>query len=158
MRSIQQLLDIYGESHQNSTNKLIHWVCVPAIFFSLVGLLFSIPLTSSVEKTMWLNLGTPALIAALVYYFLLSKPMTIGFVLWGLFCLWGNGVIFRLVDFSNSTLALVSFGIFAVAWVFQFVGHKIEGRKPSFLEDLQFLLIGPAWLMSFILKKLKVKY
>ena len=45
-----------------------------------------------------------------------------------------------------------------LAWIGQFIGHKIEGEKPSFFDDLKFLLIGPAWLMSFILSKMGVKY
>ena len=128
-----------------------------AIFFSLVGLFFAIP-TGGIGKTIWMNLGTIALLLALVYYFVLSKPMSIGFVLWGLFCLWGNNYIYQIGHGHNGHLALVSVIIFAVAWVFQFIGHKIEGKKPSFLEDLQFLLIGPAWLMSFIYKKLGIRY
>ena len=156
MSKINTLLETYGESHQNRTNKLIHWVCVPAIFFSLVGLLYAIPTEGFAAKTMWLNAGSVALLLALVYYFSLSKSLAVGFVLWGLFCLWLNGQIFESVSSNNATLAYISLAIFAVAWVFQFVGHKIEGKKPSFLQDIQFLLIGPAWLMHFIYKRLNV--
>jgi uncharacterized membrane protein YGL010W len=52
----------------------------------------------------------------------------------------------------------ISLIIFALAWIFQFVGHKIEGKKPSFFKDVQFLLIGPAWLMHFVYKKLNISY
>jgi len=48
--------------------------------------------------------------------------------------------------------------LFVLAWIGQFIGHKIEGKKPSFLEDLQFLMIGPAWLIGYIYKKLKIRY
>jgi uncharacterized membrane protein YGL010W len=47
---------------------------------------------------------------------------------------------------------------FVLAWIGQFIGHKIEGKKPSFFKDVAFLLIGPAWLMSFIYKKLGQRY
>ncbi len=156
MRSLQQLLDTYGESHINKTNKAIHWICVPAIFFSIVGFFYAIPI-GNLDKTIWFNVGSVAMILVLIYYFVLSKPMSMGFILWGLICLWGNSQIYKIVG-SNGKLALVSLVIFAVAWVFQFIGHKIEGKKPSFLEDIQFLLIGPAWLMSFIYKKLGIRY
>ena len=156
MRSLQQLLDTYGESHINKTNKAIHWVCVPAIFFSIVGFFYAIPI-GNLDKTIWVNVGSVALILVMIYYFVLSKSMSMGFVFWGLFCLWGNSLIYEVVG-SNGKLALTSLIIFALAWVFQFVGHKIEGKKPSFLEDIQFLLIGPAWLMSFIYKKLGIRY
>ena len=45
-----------------------------------------------------------------------------------------------------------------LAWIGQFIGHKIEGEKPSFFEDLQFLLIGPAWLLGAIYQKLGIRY
>lgn len=156
MRQIDFLLSEYGKSHQNKTNKLIHWIMVPAIFFSIVGLVMSIPFP--VEKTMFLNWASFALVLALLYYFSLSKPLFLGFCLWALFCLFGNYQIWQAVDFSNKQLAIVSFIIFFVAWVFQFVGHKIEGAKPSFLDDIKFLLVGPAWLMHFIYKQLGIKY
>lgn len=37
--------------------------------------------------------------------------------------------------------------IFVVAWIAQFYGHHVEGKKPSFFADLQFLMIGPLWLL-----------
>jgi uncharacterized membrane protein YGL010W len=43
--------------------------------------------------------------------------------------------------------------LFVVAWIGQFIGHKIEGKKPSFFKDVQFLLIGPAWLLSKVYRK-----
>ena len=58
----------------------------------------------------------------------------------------------------NLALWKVSLIIFVIAWIGQFIGHEIEGKKPSFLQDIQFLLIGPAWLLSFIYKKLGIKY
>jgi uncharacterized membrane protein YGL010W len=55
-------------------------------------------------------------------------------------------------------LAYISLGVFVLAWIVQFYGHKIEGKKPSFLKDVQFLMIGPAWLMHFIYKKIGISY
>lgn len=157
MREIDILLEKYGESHQNKLNKLIHWVMVPSIFFSIIGLLFSIPLFGF-SKTVFLNFGTLALLASLVYYFRLSKKLSIGFIVWSLICLYGNNFIYKVVNFSDQKLAFISVCLFFFAWVFQFIGHKIEGKKPSFLDDIKFLLIGPAWLMHFIFKKLNLNY
>lgn len=157
MREIDFLLEKYGESHQNRLNKLIHWVMVPSIFFSIIGLLYSIPLFGN-SKTVFFNFGTIALMASLVYYFRLSKNLSIGFILWSFICLYGNAFLYKMVNFSDQRLAIVSVSIFFVAWVFQFIGHKIEKKKPSFLDDVKFLLIGPAWLMHFIFKKLNLKY
>jgi uncharacterized membrane protein YGL010W len=44
--------------------------------------------------------------------------------------------------------------VFAIAWLGQFIGHKVEGAKPSFFKDLQFLLIGPLWLLSYVYQRL----
>ena len=52
MRKIDQLFAEYGESHQNPTNKKIHWICVPLIFFSIVGLIASIP-SHAVQSIFW---------------------------------------------------------------------------------------------------------
>lgn len=156
MRVIDELLIEYGKSHQNKTNKLIHWIMVPAIFFSIVGLVMSIPLP--MKKDLLLNPATIVLAFALLYYFKLSKPLFLGFCIWALFCLFGNFEIYKAVGYCEKGLAKISLLIFVVAWIFQFIGHKIEGAKPSFLDDLKFLLVGPAWLMHFIYKKIGIKY
>lgn len=156
MSRIDPYLEKYGESHQNATNKLIHWVCVPAIMFSLFGLLYAIPFP--VEKGLFTNWAALVLLGALIYYIRLSIPMFLGFVLIGGLILWGNHSIYMALGADSGTLALVSLGIFVVAWIGQFIGHKIEGKKPSFLEDVQYLLIGPAWLLHFIYDRVGVKY
>src|SRR5690606_9967059 len=51
-------------------------------------------------------------------------------------------------------LLWLAVGVFVVAWIAQFIGHRIEGRKPSFLTDLVYLLIGPAWVLSKLYRRL----
>jgi uncharacterized membrane protein YGL010W len=158
MRKIDQLLSEYGESHQNATNKAIHWICVPLIFFSVVGLIASIP-AGPVQILLgqgnpYANWATLVLIIATAYYISLSVSLTIGMVAFALVCLF----VARVIAGSGIPLWLASIIIFIVAWIGQFYGHKIEGKKPSFFKDLQFLLIGPAWLMHFIYKRLGIPY
>ena len=62
----------------------------------------------------------------------------------------------NILNSMDYALWKISLSIFIIAWIGQFIGHKIEGMKPSFLKDIQFLLIGPAWLLSFIYKKLNI--
>lgn len=155
-RTIDTLLNKYGESHQNPTNKLIHWVCVPTIMFSLFGLLYAIPFP--LERTLFTNWGMLVLILALVYYLRLSLAMFFGFVIIGVAMLWGVHQIYTSAGNDAGQLALTSLIIFVLAWIGQFIGHKIEGKKPSFLEDVQFLLVGPAWLLHFVYRKLGVAY
>lgn len=159
MRKIDQLLAEYGESHQNSTNKSIHWICVPLIFLSVVGLIASIPssMVQSVlgENNPYANWAAIVLILVLIYYVSLSIPLSIGMMLFGALCLFIVNFIVRL---NIAPLWMVSLIIFALAWIGQFYGHKVEGKKPSFLKDVQFLLIGPAWLMHFIYKRVGIPY
>ncbi len=158
MRKIDALLSEYGESHQNATNKAIHWICVPLIFFSVVGLIASIPsgiLNSVFGSSPYVNWATVVLTIAVVYYISLSIPLSIGMVLFALFCLF---VANQIVQMNVAPLWAVCLGIFVVAWIGQFYGHKVEGKKPSFFKDVQFLMIGPAWLMHFIYKKFGIPY
>ena len=57
----------------------------------------------------------------------------------------------RRVGLGQKALAI---GVFVVAWIGQFIGHKIEGRRPSFLTDLVYLLVGPLWTLSKLYKRL----
>lgn len=159
MRRIDQLLSEYGESHRNETNKTIHWICVPLIFFSIVGLIASIP-SNFVQSILgpgnpYANWATIALILVLIYYVSLSLSLSLGMMLFSLLCLFLANLIVRL---NIAPLWLISLIIFVAAWIGQFYGHKIEGKKPSFLKDIQFLLIGPAWLMHFVYRRLGIPY
>jgi uncharacterized membrane protein YGL010W len=158
MKKIDELFLEYGESHQHATNKAIHWICVPLIFFSIVGLIASIPagpLQGLMEGSPYANWATILMILVIVYYVSLSIPLAIGMMLFGVLCLFLANLIVRL-DFAP--LWLVSVIIFIVAWIGQFYGHKVEGKKPSFLKDIQFLMIGPAWLMHFLYRKAGIPY
>jgi uncharacterized membrane protein YGL010W len=158
MRRIDALLSEYGESHQNETNKAIHWICVPLIFFSIVGLIASIPsgmLQGIMGESPYANWATVLLVLAVIYYVTLSVSLSIGMMLFSVACL-------MLTNYIKQELIpqlwLISVVIFVVAWIGQFYGHKVEGKKPSFFKDVQFLMIGPAWLMHFIYKKVGIPY
>lgn len=153
---IDLYLTKYGESHQNRTNKAIHWICVPAIMFSLFGLIMTIPFPSGIDLIK--NWTLVVLVLVLLYYLSLSVSMFFGFLLVGAGILFGNFTLFKAVGGHAGWMLAISGGIFAIAWVGQFIGHHIEGKKPSFLDDVKFLLIGPAWLLHFIYKKLGVRY
>ena len=154
--AVQRLLDEYGESHQNPTNKLVHWLCVPLIMFSILGLLWSVPVPQAIQNiSPWLNWATLVMVMALAYYVRLSGRLAVGMVVvWGLMA-----AVLRLVA-AEAVLPMwaICLLVFVLAWVGQFWGHKVEGKKPSFLKDLQFLLIGPLWLLHFIYRQLGWRY
>tara|TARA_B100000029_G_C17520782_1_gene939777 strand:- start:1108 stop:1578 length:471 start_codon:yes stop_codon:yes gene_type:complete len=156
MKNIYDWLDAYGESHQNPTNKKIHWVCVPLIMLTLLGLLSLIKIPLSIAN-MPINLSHILLVVALLFYLRLSVSISFGMIIISFITLF---IINRLeIIFPDiNQLLYLYISIFVLSWIGQFIGHKIEGKKPSFFEDIQFLLIGPAWLLSFIYNKMGIKY
>ncbi|AZA57973.1 MULTISPECIES: Mpo1 family 2-hydroxy fatty acid dioxygenase [Chryseobacterium] len=157
MRKIDLLFAEYSESHRNSTNKLIHWICVPLIFWSILGFISLIPSKSIgfiyIGEISYVSFAAIALVT--IFYLRLSFIISlIMFILMIIMESFAYGVNIRFKE--NSWIVYLS--VFVITWIFQFVGHKIEGKKPSFLKDLQFLLVGPIWLLSFILKKLGIRY
>ena len=152
MRKIDIWLNKYAESHQNSTNKLIHWFCVPLITFTLLGILSFVKF-SIVNYN--INLSIFLFIFAILFYLRLSISLTLGMSIFA-------GILILIINklsliFTTKELLIFYISVFIISWIGQFIGHKIEGKKPSFLEDLKFLLIGPAWLLSFIYKKLNIR-
>lgn len=165
MRSADEWFEAYGESHQNAVNKKIHWVCVPVIFTTLVALLWNIQLPIAIEGTIsmvplseFANLGIGLLLFALIYYAVISLSLAAGMFLVALLSIGGVFVLKSLAVIVSLSLPQVSLAVFILAWIGQFIGHKIEGKKPSFLEDIQFLMIGPLWLLGFIYRRLGIRY
>ncbi len=153
MRSIEKLLLQYGESHQNKTNIMIHAIAVPSIYFVTLGLLWSLPVPEFIAQfsVTWAHI---AAIPVLYYYFSLSGPIGAAMTLLTIAC-FGGVKLLLLLNISVWQFCLL---LFVIMWVLQFVGHKIEGKKPSFFEDLRFLLVGPAWWWVHWLKRLNIGY
>lgn len=156
MRQLQGLLDEYGSSHVNRVNKLIHWLCVPPIVWSVVALLWSLPFPAALQSELVpVNWATIAVVLAQVYYYRLSIRLGTGILLFLMFLLWLTVLLEATAPWP---LWQIAAAVFVIAWIGQFIGHVFEGKRPSFFKDLQFLLIGPAWLMSFVYKQLGMKY
>ncbi|TWC64539.1 DUF962 domain-containing protein [Herbaspirillum sp. SJZ099] len=141
-RRIDQLLLRYAESHRHPLNERIHCVCVPAIVLSLLGLCWTLsPAVALVAAA-----------AALAYYLSLSPPLAAGMLAMTAVML---VILARLP--AGAVLPL-SAAVFVIAWIGQFVGHKIEGKKPSFFEDVRFLLIGPLFVLGVLYRRWKIRY
>jgi uncharacterized membrane protein YGL010W len=154
MKEIDRYFEHYGESHRNRVNKTIHWLAVPAIFFSMLGLIWSIPVPPSLQFTPYFNWASVAIALVLYYYYRFSPAIAFGMLL----VIFIMSYLIVQIEQSGASLWRVCIWLFVIAWAFQFIGHKIERKKPSFLEDIRYLLIGPAWLLHFIYRKLGLKY
>lgn len=154
-RKIDALLAEYGESHQNETNKAVHWICVPVIVWTVVALLWSIPSPALFDGVPYLNWATLVIVFSLLYYAILSPALAVGVFIFAAICI---VVIHMIILNFTTSLWVVALVAFVLAWIGQFWGHKIEGKKPSFLRDIQFLLIGPAWLLSFLYTRMGIRY
>ncbi|KAA9130830.1 DUF962 domain-containing protein [Marinihelvus fidelis] len=156
MTTLAALLDEYGESHRNAVNKLIHWVCVPVIVWTVIALLWAIPFPFDASLgPVPLNWAVIALVLAQLYYFRLSFSLGLGLLAYNLLMI---AITFWVEQAAPWPLWAVALVVFVIAWIGQFIGHHIEGKKPSFLKDIQFLLIGPAWLMAFVYRAIGLKY
>ncbi len=141
-RQIDILLDKYSESHRNPVNELLHCVCVPAIVLSFLGLIWAVHPLAALAAT----------IVSLLYYVSLSLPFAFGMLVMSSSMLW-------LLEFMPQSAVLPgSVIVFVVAWIGQFIGHKIEGKKPSFFDDLRFLLIGPLFVLGVLFRRLRIEY
>lgn len=155
MKNINDWNEEYGLYHKNRINKIIHWICIPLIIFSLFGLLSLINYEFVISGGYYkINFFGIFIILVLGYYLRLSKKLTLGMLIISLLF---AGIIDFISLNNKSTLLYLYLGIFILSWIGQFIGHKFEGKKPAFFKDLQFLLIGPLWLLSYIYKKLNIK-
>ena len=154
MRRIDQLLEQYSSDHRNATNQRIHLVCVPAIVWSVTALLWTIPVSGS-----WFLPGAFsafAMFLAWAWYWRLSRQLSIGLLVCFIACALFNRWVAD--TFGMATLLGLAIIVFVVAWIGQFIGHKVEGHRPSFLTDLVFLLIGPLWTLSKLYRRVGIGY
>lgn len=140
IRQVDRLIGHYAESHRHPTNVTIHWICVPIIVWCTLALLWTIH--------PWVAVAAAA--GSVLYYLRLSLPFTVAMSLYGALCLASLTVI--------PYAGWIALTLFVITWALQFYGHEVEGKKPSFLEDLQYLLVGPIFLLAKLFRKLGLSY
>jgi len=142
--SMKSLMTEYHKSHINRTNQLIHYLCVPLIFWSISALLWLIKIP------VVMNLALVVMTLLMIYYLFKSFKVFACMLIFSTACLALN----YWFESKSMPLLWIAVAVFVLAWIGQFIGHHIEGKKPSFFKDLQFLLIGPAWV---VFKFFKIK-
>lgn len=155
MRTIHDWFGSYSADHCNETNRAIHWLCVPVILWCVIAALWVIPVPAMIGRAgFWAFIAMFA--AFLFYYFKLSRPVGLAMaVVFIVFSLIAEGAYRTL---GSVHLLWLAIALFVIAWIGQFAGHMIEGKRPSFFTDLAYLLIGPAWLAGKLMRKLGIAY
>jgi len=155
MRSLNAWLEEYADSHRNPTNKQLHYLCVPAIQLALMGLLWAIPVPAAVGGwSLLVNWSALFALAGLLYYATLSPRLALGMLV---MVVAGYALLLAIARLP-APLWAACVAIFVVAWIGQFIGHAIEGKRPSFFKDVQFLLIGPLWILAALYRRLGLSY
>ncbi|MGB0135353.1 DUF962 domain-containing protein [Dokdonella sp.] len=154
MRTVNEWFGNYSKDHCNPVNRAIHWVCVPAILWAVMAALWAIPVPDAIGRPgFWCGL---AIVGAFAFYWRMSRPvgaaMLLVFIVFGLSC----ELLYRAV--GSTSMFWIAGSVFVLAWIGQFIGHLIEGARPSFFTDLAYLLIGPAWLTGKLMRKMNIRY
>lgn len=154
MRSVHDWFGDYSSDHQHPVNRAIHWICVPTILWCVIAALWLVPVPSALLRP-----GAWAVLAMfLVYLFYMRLSRRLGLAMAAMFIVLAliTAGLYRWLGPAH--LGWLAGALFVAAWIGQFIGHAIEGRRPSFLTDLAYLLIGPAWLMGKLMRRLGVAY
>ncbi len=140
-RRVDQLLAHYEASHRDPKNEVIHFIAIPLIMLSLVGMMFAVHP----------YIAYAFIAASMVYYLRLSLVFLVTMLVWSALSV---AVLFAM----GSRVLELSVAIFVGAWILQFIGHKLEGKKPSFFEDIQYLWVGPLFVLSKLFTKLGIRW
>jgi uncharacterized membrane protein YGL010W len=153
MRTRDELMHEYAKSHQNPTNSLIHVLCVPVIVFSTLGLAWLVPigrwLGLSADLAPYVNLATLAALPLGLFYLRLSFGSLLTMAVW--FVLSGAGIV--AIETAQLSLFWISAALWILSWAVQIYGHKVEGAKPSFADDLVFFLVGPLFVTDKLYRR-----
>ena len=145
----------YEETHSDLTNPVVYWAAVPMVVLGTVGLLWSLPIPDAFyEISPLMNWGTAFLMAAAVYYFIISVSLAIGMLPFVI----GVAGINMWLDGSDFSLLRVSIVLLLAGIIGLWLGHRNQGGIRPVLDDLQFMMIGPAWLLSVLYKRIGIPF
>jgi uncharacterized membrane protein YGL010W len=157
MRKVDLLFAEYSKSHRNPTNKFIHWICVPLIFWTILGFTSLIPSPHLCASYFGCVSIVSLIVIILITLFYIRLSLLIAILMVVVMLMMEHFIYLTNIHVGKQSW-IVYLSVFIITWIFQLIGHKIEGKKPTFLKDLQFLLIGPIWLLGFVLKKTGIRY
>jgi uncharacterized membrane protein YGL010W len=153
-RAIDRWLGNYSEDHRHPSNIALHHVCVPLIVWSVVASLWAIPVPAGLgQQGLWAAL---AMVAAIAWYLRLSRALALAML--GAFVALAVVTQLLWLALGSQSLLWIAIVVFVLAWIGQFIGHRIEGKRPSFFTDLAYLLVGPLWIVAKAMRRMGIAY
>lgn len=157
-RPVDRWFSAYSQDHQNALNQRLHVFCVPAIVWSLMAMLYAVPTPEALAAVLppFGMLAAVLAVLSVMFWIWMSLPLGLGIAVLTVAGLWLNTLILE----AMGSMALLGIGIavFVIAWIGQFIGHHIEGRRPSFFTDLVYLMIGPPWVLAKAYRSLGLRW
>ena len=155
MAETDRWLSEYGDSHRDIVYPAIYWPSVLILVPGIAGMLWSLPIPQAFTAiSPFLNWGSAFLMAALVYYFVISVPLAIGMLPFML-SVASLGVLTAAADVS---VAGISLGVVVVAVAGLYFGHHVSGGVRAVLRDIQLMMMGPIWLLSRLYRRLGIPF
>ncbi len=146
MQSLNGWLQDYERSHRHPVNRTLNWICLPQTAFAIWLGLKCVPLGNEI-----INVATLAGLGAWLLYLRLSPPLALGMIV-VLPALYAGVVAVETI--SGRYAPWLALAIFVEAWISQLIGRDVEGTRPTLIEDLRFLLVGPLWLLADVYRGL----
>jgi len=145
----------YGDDHRDLRFAGIYWVAVLGLVFGCVGLLWSLPVPAEFEQiSPALNWGSTFLMAAMVYYFIISMPLAIGMLPFML----GIAAAQIWLQYSPWSLAWVAGLLFALSLIGIYAGRRTSGGLRAVFRDVQAMMIAPVWLLSVLYRRFGIPF
>ncbi|MCP4300888.1 MAG: DUF962 domain-containing protein [Gammaproteobacteria bacterium] len=155
MSETHSWLERYEQNHSDLTNPWVYWAAVPMVVVGTVGLLWYLPVpVEFYDISPLLNWGSVFLMAATIYYFIISLSIAIGMLPFML----GLATLQLWLTASEYPALGVSTGLLVAGIVGLWLGRRGAGGIRAIVEDLQLMMIGPAWLLSVIYRRFGIPY
>lgn len=153
MSETHDWLKRYEDSHLELRYPMLYWAAVPMVVLGTVGVLWTLPVPGEFyEISPLLNWGSAFLMAAAVYYFIISVPLAIGMLPFTL----GVAAWQHWLETSDFSPLRVSAGLLLAGIIGLWLGRRRQWSVGPLLQDLQMMMIGPAWLLSVLYRRIGI--
>lgn len=155
MHETDKWLSDYGESHAGVSFGGVYWLAVLALVIGTVGMLWSLPVPQEfADISPVLNWGSTFLMAAVVYYFIISMSLAIGMLPF----VFGIAALQIWLVQSPHSLAHVAVSVSVLSLAGLYLGQRSNGGIRAVFRDIQLMMIAPVWLLSIVYRRFGIPY